>query len=122
MTSSMFPHIDPQLIDKVNYRIDHPTAGDKMMGRAKKTIWGNSAGFAPGLFRGGHRQYNHDIMTMIQAAYEAGGLKGVQVGMAHIAQDMLSDYLTKTLGPDAANLFEAAWLMSQAPPRKRRRR
>jgi hypothetical protein len=40
--------------------------------------------------------------------------------MAHIVQDLMSDYLTKTLGPDMANLFEAAWLVSQAPPLRNR--
>lgn len=111
MTGNWFPFLDPSMVERVNRRIDNPTATDVVLGKARKRMMGNT-GFAPGLWTGGHRQYNHDMFTMIAAAYQEAGLPGVQAGMAHIAQDVMSDYLTRALGQDGAMMFEAAWLLA----------
>lgn len=79
-----------------------------MLGNMRKRVAGKDAGFLPGMWKSGHRQYNHDIATAMTKGYQTAGPDGVYVAMAHLLQDTISDSMNSQVGPDFRDLFEAS--------------
>lgn len=70
MTNMWFPGMNPELIERADHRrIVNPTGKDMMLSKAKRKYFANKSGFLPGMWAGGHSQFNHDALTiMIRAA------------------------------------------------------
>jgi hypothetical protein len=50
-----------------------------LMAKARKASVGDNL-FLPGMSRGVHRQYNHDLFTSMLAGFQTGGIRGVYAG------------------------------------------
>ena len=90
------------------------------MAQARDTMVGRSNPFViPGMYMGGHRQYNHDMVTAMFAGFQAGGVYGMQAAIGHLVEDMMRTQLNKMMGPAGANMFEAAFNYAITSGRKR---
>lgn len=120
-TSSMFPMMSPDLINKVNHRIDNvPLWANYFNSMQSRTL--KNQGFINqknpyDIFKltshGGHRKFGHDMLSaMLIGAAEArkNGMKqtdGMLASYAHLATDNFSNHLIKSMGIEGKNLFEA---------------
>src|ERR1041385_1792082 len=106
LTKMMFGFLPMQTIRRSNRRVDNPTPHDKFV---SKMVYSAFPGM-PGPIRYGHRSANHDIVSASIAGYTEGGYHGMIAAMAHIAEDMVSDNMLKSLGSsEARDLWESAF-------------
>lgn len=106
--------LNPEDVYKVNRAIDSPSPMDMVM---NNTIKRNNYK-VPGLNYGGHRQFNHDILSAVLKGFEVGGSKGAEAALYHLYGDLISDSLVKGFGStDIRDMFESAWLHANKVPK-----
>lgn len=97
-TRTMFPGIDPLVIDAVNSILDDPPAWLSFL---------PSIGRLPGLSYRGHRaRGGHDILTGSIAGLMTGGFPGMPVVLLHWFLDLTRDMIVEKLGTSKADLAE----------------
>lgn len=106
--------LDPKMIHSVNRAIDAPSQMDLMMNNV-----GSRTNFiVPGLNYGGHRQFNHDLLSAMMKGYQFGGAKGAEAAFYHLMGDRVSDGFAKSLGStDMRDAWESLWLNSYKVPK-----
>lgn len=122
-TRGLFPFIDPRLIKSVDHQIDNPTMWQHYLNTMQNTRYRNN-GFMKNpydifnLTGGGHRAYNHDVLTgslvgMVQARKMGlPPMQGIVSAFSHYATDALSNKMVQHLGVEGRNIFEAVMSMN----------
>lgn len=103
---------DPKFLYNVNRAIDQPSEFDMFLSRQAGNRYN-----VPGMYKGGHRQYNHDMLTGMIKGMQMGGSKGMEAVMYHYMGDIWADKLNKSLGTDFKDAFESMWLGINKVPR-----
>ena len=114
MTRSFFPHLPARDIFRVNHAIDNVSLTGAAMNRAVNSRYKQYNMKNPmdifNLGRGGHRSYNHDLMTGMITAYSAAGTNGIYAMLGHYFADSFSNILLENMGSTGRNLFETLLL------------
>ena len=59
------------------------------------------------MWKGGHRQYNHDVFGAIRKGYEKGETDGMCAAIVHLTADTIKDNLNKQFGIYGADMLES---------------
>lgn len=106
MTKMLFGYLPIGEIKRTNRRIDNPSARDRMVSTMMAGMFPN----APGPRKYAHRKSNHDVYSAAMAGYSEAGLNGMQIALAHLAEDMASDAMVKVLGGSSGrDLWESVF-------------
>ena len=129
---AMFPWINPKLIRNVDHSIDNPSTWEHYM-----NVMQNNSYKRRGLIKnpydifnltgGGHRKYNHDLLTgsLLGSVHAMRmGLppsQGMFAAFSHYATDSLSNKMVDKMGTEGRNLFEAVIGLNSRRQNTRRR-
>lgn len=119
ITSVLFPSINSQVVNKVDAAIDNPTFADNWFAEMNKQLFGNSFQI-PGMFRGGHRTVNHDMLSAMLKGFEVGGSEGMYAAMSHLLADTAKDNLNRQFGMYGGDMIENAMLFLRQQNKTRR--
>jgi hypothetical protein len=108
----MNPKFDPKFLYEVNRAIDQPSELDIVL--SKKV--GNKFN-VPGLWKGGHRQYNHDMLTGMIKGMQMGGYEGMRAVFLHYMGDAIADSMNRSMGTDFKDALESMMLGANKVPR-----
>lgn len=114
LTRGFFPHLPARDIFRTNHAIDNANFASQAMNRAVNSRYKQYGIRSPmdifNLSRGGHRAYNHDMMTGMITAYSAAGTNGLYAMLGHYFADSFSNILLENMGSTGRNLFETLLL------------
>ena len=114
ITRNMFPHLPARDIFRTNRAIDNASLSSIAMNRAVNSRYKQYGIKSPmdifNLSKGGHRAYNHDMMTGMITAYSAAGTNGLYAMLGHYFADSFSNILLENMGSTGRNLFETLLL------------
>ena len=122
-TRGMFPWINPRLIRNVDHQIDNPTMwqhymNTMQMGSYKRRGLMKNPYDVFSLTGGGHRKYNHDLLTgSLLGSMQAMRMglppsQGMLAAFSHYATDSLSNKMVDRMGTEGRNIFEAIMSMN----------
>lgn len=109
ITNFWMPYLDKETIGKVDRAIDNPSSMDIMLQNMQRQVVGKNFQL-PGMFQGGHRQYNHDAISLMMKGLTEGGVDGMYAAMMHGMIDLFSDSMVSSIGLNGRDLFESAFL------------
>lgn len=89
-------------INAINQRIDNPTFQDKIFSELLSRYFP-----VPNLPQEGHRKHNHDYLSAMKIGFTKGGVEGIEAGLYHQMEDMISNQLRDTVGSEGRDIIEA---------------
>lgn len=123
MTRNLLPYVSVDDIDKVSSRLDNPSNVDMI---ATNFFGGGSQKQNTDIFgltrRGGHRSWNHDVASAMLIGYMSNQKFGVDIAIAHLLEDHLSNMLIDAVGIDQKEVLESLINLSLSNKNKKRRR
>lgn len=121
LTKNLLPYVSTEDIIRVGSRIDKPRNLDMI----HANFFGGgreSTDFFDLTTRGGHRKFGHDLESAIMIGYMSDQKHGVDIAIAHLLEDHLSNMMIDVLGIDQKEMLESMMNYSLSQNMKKRRR
>lgn len=107
----MFRNVQMKIIREINHALDNPSVGQKKLAGmyqiGKGPLYFNPFDFLGLGKRSPHRRWNHDFFMAMMIGFKIGGWMGMQIALAHIYQDWMSDGMKKRMGTRNRDAWES---------------